>query len=225
MSFQSINPYDNSLMKTYGVWDKQELEKALEQTSSVTPQWASTPLSERCQLIRRVGEVLRKNKEELARLITLEMGKLIRESRAEIEKCAVLCEYYADNSPGFLADEKVQTEADKSYVMYQPLGTVLAVMPWNFPFWQVFRFAVPALTGGNTGLLKHASNVMTCALKIEETFEQAGFPHGVFRTLMIKAGQVNNELPVVSKNGRSEESHSRKTAGRRNQRRRGQRET
>lgn len=194
MSFQSINPYDNSLLKTFEVWDKKQLDNALKETSHVTPQWAETPLTERCQLMSRAGDILRKKNNDLARLITNEMGKLIKESRAEIDKCALLCDYYADNAHKFLNDETVTTEVSKSFVMYQPLGTVLAVMPWNYPFWQVFRFAVPALIGGNTGVLKHASNVMQCALKIEEIFQEAGFPRGVFRTLMIKASQVKDVI-------------------------------
>lgn len=123
-------------------------------------------------------------------MMTLEMGKLIKESQAEVEKCAWVCDYYADHAAGFLADESIATDAASSYVAYQPLGTVLAVMPWNFPLWQVFRFAVPALTGGNTGVLKHASNVPRCALAIEQVFHDAEIPDGVFRTLMISASQV-----------------------------------
>jgi succinate-semialdehyde dehydrogenase/glutarate-semialdehyde dehydrogenase len=118
------------------------------------------------------------------------MGKLYSESQAEIEKCALGCEYYAENAADFLKDEIIATDAGKSYVAYQPLGTILAVMPWNFPFWQVFRFAAPALAAGNTGVLKHASNVPQCALAIEDIFKQAGFPDGVFRTLMIRAADV-----------------------------------
>jgi succinate-semialdehyde dehydrogenase/glutarate-semialdehyde dehydrogenase len=194
MSFQSINPYNSSILKTYDTWERTQLNEALEETSHVTPQWSETPLAERCQLMTRVGEILRKKNEDLARLITVEMGKLIGESRAEVSKCALLCDYYAENAHNFLHDELVATEASKSFIMYQPLGTVLAIMPWNFPLWQVLRFAVPALIGGNTGLLKHASNVMQCALKIEEVFQEAGFPRGVFRTLMIKAGQVKDVI-------------------------------
>jgi succinate-semialdehyde dehydrogenase/glutarate-semialdehyde dehydrogenase len=144
----------------------------------------------RADLVRQASAVLRQRAEELARLMTLEMGKPIREARAEIEKCAWVCDYYADEGPGFLADEPVGSDAGRSLVAWQPLGTVLAVMPWNFPFWQVFRFAAPALVAGNTGLLKHASNVPQCALALESIFADAGFPAGVFRTLMIESSRV-----------------------------------
>jgi succinate-semialdehyde dehydrogenase/glutarate-semialdehyde dehydrogenase len=140
--------------------------------------------------MRQAAAVLRQRAEDLARLMTLEMGKPIREARAEIEKCAWVCEYYADEGAGFLADEPVESDAGRSFVAWQPLGTVLAVMPWNFPFWQVFRFAAPALVAGNTGLLKHASNVPQCALALEAIFADAGFPEGVFRTLMIESSRV-----------------------------------
>jgi succinate-semialdehyde dehydrogenase/glutarate-semialdehyde dehydrogenase len=137
-----------------------------------------------------VAAVLRKHLDEYAGIITREMGKPVTEARAEIEKCAWLCEYYAQEGPGFLADELIESDASCSLVAWQPLGTVLAVMPWNFPFWQVFRFAVPALVAGNTGLLKHASNVPLCALAIEAVFREAGFPEGVFRSLMISSARV-----------------------------------
>ncbi|MDH5436607.1 MAG: NAD-dependent succinate-semialdehyde dehydrogenase, partial [Gammaproteobacteria bacterium] len=138
-------------------------------------------------------------KEELAQIITLEMGKLIGEARAEIEKCISGCEYYAEQGPVFLKDESIATDAGKSFVAYQPLGTVLAVMPWNFPFWQVFRFAAPALIAGNTAVLKHASNVPQCAIAIEKLFIEAGFPQGVFQTLLIPASLVSLviEDPII----------------------------
>jgi succinate-semialdehyde dehydrogenase/glutarate-semialdehyde dehydrogenase len=141
-------------------------------------------------LLNRLAEVVRAEKEVLAQLVTLEMGKCIAESRAEVEKCAQGCEYYAAQAPQFLADEIIATDAGKSLVAYQPIGTVLAVMPWNFPLWQVFRFIAPTLAAGNTGLLKHASNVPQCALAIERLVRAAGFPEGVFRTLMIDAREV-----------------------------------
>jgi succinate-semialdehyde dehydrogenase/glutarate-semialdehyde dehydrogenase len=140
--------------------------------------------------MHKAATVLRRRKDELAKTITLEMGKLLRDARAEIEKCAAVCEYYADMGPQFLADEQIESDAGRSMVAYQPLGTVLAVMPWNFPFWQVFRFAAPGLVAGNTGLLKHASNVPACALAIEDIFREAGFPENVFRTLLIPASMV-----------------------------------
>jgi succinate-semialdehyde dehydrogenase/glutarate-semialdehyde dehydrogenase len=148
------------------------------------------PVGERAALLRKAAGVLRKHLDEYAEIITREMGKPIREASAEVEKCAWACEYYADEGPGFVADELIESDAGRSLLAWQPLGTVLAVMPWNFPFWQVFRFAAPALVAGNTGLLKHASNVPLCALAIESVFREAGFPEGVFRTLMIPSGQV-----------------------------------
>jgi succinate-semialdehyde dehydrogenase/glutarate-semialdehyde dehydrogenase len=144
--------------------------------------------------MRQAAAVLRDNAEDFARMMTLEMGKPVREARAEIEKCAWVCEFYAVEGPAFLADEEITSDAGRSLVVYQPLGTVLAVMPWNFPFWQVFRFAAPALIAGNTGLLKHASNVPQCALAIESVFADAGFPAGVFRTLMIPSSQVESVI-------------------------------
>ncbi len=140
--------------------------------------------------MRKVAAVLRSQSEHWARLITLEMGKIIREARAEVEKCVTACEFYAEHAHHFLADERIETDAGLSYVAYFPLGTVLAVLPWNFPFWQVFRFAVPALMAGNTALLKHASNVPRCSLAIESIFQEAGLPKGTFRSLLIPAAQV-----------------------------------
>jgi succinate-semialdehyde dehydrogenase/glutarate-semialdehyde dehydrogenase len=142
----------------------------------------------------QTAEVLRTHREEYARLMTLEMGKLIGESRAEIDKCAWVCEYYAEHGERFLADEIVETDASRSLVAYEPLGIVLAIMPWNFPFWQVFRFAAPALMAGNAGLLKHASNVPGCALAIEAIFREAGLPPDLFRTLLIPAGDVQSVI-------------------------------
>jgi len=190
MAFESINPANGKTLKVFDTWDDQQIEAALQQVADVTLRWSGTPLAERCDAIRRVAAVLRSRSEDLARIVTLEMGKLIKESRAEVEKCALVCDYYADHAAQFLADEPIETDAGSSYVAYQPIGTVLAVMPWNFPLWQVFRFAVPALVGGNTGVLKHASNVPQCAIAIEQVFRDAKIPEGVFRTLMISASQV-----------------------------------
>jgi len=167
-----------------------EIEEALQEAARAVSLWAGTPVEERCALMRRAATVLRGHAGDFARMMTLEMGKPIREARAEIEKCALGCEYYADEGQGFLADEVIASDAGRSLVTYQPLGTVLAIMPWNFPFWQVFRFAAPALVAGNTGLLKHASNVPQCAQAIESVFTEAGFPRGVFRTLMIQSSRV-----------------------------------
>ncbi|HWP94306.1 MAG TPA: NAD-dependent succinate-semialdehyde dehydrogenase [Gammaproteobacteria bacterium] len=171
-------------------WDAARLEAALAAAAAARPAWAARPLAERAAIVRRAGEVLTARQEELARLITREMGKLVREARAEIEKCAWNCKFYAENGARFLADEPVATDAGRSLVVYEPLGVVLAVMPWNFPFWQVFRFAAPALVAGNVGLLKHAANVPQCALAIEEVFREAGAPQGVFQALMISSAEV-----------------------------------
>jgi succinate-semialdehyde dehydrogenase/glutarate-semialdehyde dehydrogenase len=188
--FLTVNPADGSSREVAPAFTGQQLEDALQQAAEAAPGWHATPVEQRSTLMRKAAAVLRGNSESFARMMTLEMGKPIREARAEIEKCALGCDYYADNGARFLADEEIASDAGRSLVAYQPLGTVLAVMPWNFPFWQVFRFAAPALVAGNTGLLKHASNVPQCALAIETVFTEAGFPDGVFRTLMIPSSQV-----------------------------------
>ena len=194
MAFRTINPATGELVKTVPYWDKEQLEQALSSVAEATGQWSVTSMEQRCLLMRRVAEVIRYRSDELAALITLEMGKLLGEAKAEIEKCALACDYYADHGPQFLADEIIESDASRSLVAYQPLGTVLAVMPWNFPFWQVFRFAAPALVAGNTAILKHASNVPQCAMAIEALFLEAGLPKGVFQTLMISASQVQGVI-------------------------------
>lgn len=194
MSFVSVNPATGEQVWSCDAWDDTRIEQALAETARAVPHWADTAIVERCNLLRRAAEVLRRRRDELAKLITLEMGKLVGEARAEVEKCALGCEYYADHAPAFVADEVIDSDAGKSLVAYQPLGTVLAIMPWNFPLWQVFRFAAPALAAGNTALLKHASNVPQCALAIEGVFTEAGFPGGAFRTLMIRAAQTERVI-------------------------------
>lgn len=190
MTFKSVNPLDGTTLAEIDSFTPVALETALYEASQAVPAWSATPIAERGALVQRAAAVLRDHAEEFARLMTLEMGKPIAEARAEIEKSARGCEYYAAEGAGFLEDEVIASDAGRSLVTYQPLGTVLAVMPWNFPFWQVFRFAAPALVAGNTGLLKHASNVPQCAQAIETVFLEAGFPQGVFRTLMIPSSQV-----------------------------------
>ena len=194
MAFQSINPATNELVASYETWDQATLNDAIAAVAAMNPGWQQTPIEERCDLMRAAAQQLRQQKRQLAEIITQEMGKLISESEAEVEKCALGCDYYADNGPEFLKDEIIESDAGKSYVCYQPIGSVLAVMPWNFPLWQVFRFAAPALIAGNTGLLKHASNVPQCAMAIEEVFREAGFPDNVFRALMISASQVQSVI-------------------------------
>lgn len=190
MALVSLNPATGQKIKEVPIWDEIQLEEALVEVAIATPSWSQTPLAVRCDYVRRLGQVVATRREELAELITQEMGKLIGEARAEVDKCALVCDYYADNGPAFLADEVIESDAGKSFVAHQPLGTVLAVMPWNFPLWQVFRFLAPALVAGNTGVLKHASNVPQCALAIESVVKEAGLPKGVFRSLMISASQV-----------------------------------
>jgi succinate-semialdehyde dehydrogenase/glutarate-semialdehyde dehydrogenase len=194
MAFTTINPVSGEKLWACDAWDAAQIEDTLAEAALTAASWATTPLAERCRLLHRAAEVLRHNIEELAGLITLEMGKLGGEARAEVEKCALACDYYAEHAPAFVADEVIPSDAGKSLVAYQPMGTVLAIMPWNFPLWQVFRFAAPALAAGNTALLKHASNVPQCALAIERVFGDAGFPRGAFSTLMIRAAQVEQVI-------------------------------
>lgn len=190
MAFITRNPATGQVEQQFPLWDTAQLEEALAEVAVVTPQWAVTPVEQRCALLHALADELIRRRDELAALITLEMGKLIRESRAEVEKSALGCRYYADNAARFLADEVIASDAGRSIVARQPLGTILAIMPWNFPVWQVFRFLAPALAAGNTGVLKHASNVPQCALAIEDIVRAAGAPAGVFRTLMISSQQV-----------------------------------
>jgi succinate-semialdehyde dehydrogenase / glutarate-semialdehyde dehydrogenase len=193
MPFLSVNPATGEEFFRAEGHRPAQVEAMLQDAANAAPAWRATPVDARCALLAQVAKLLEARRDELARLATLEMGKLIGEARAEVGKCALACRFYAEHAAKFLADEPVETDAGRSLVAYQPLGTVLAVMPWNFPFWQVFRCAAPALAAGNTVLLKHASNVPQCALAIERIFDEAGFPDGVFRTLLIDgrtAGQL-----------------------------------
>jgi succinate-semialdehyde dehydrogenase / glutarate-semialdehyde dehydrogenase len=190
MMIESVNPADGRRLGVFEAWDEARVDAALTAAARAGPAWAGVPLEQRTALLREVAALLRARQNDLARLITLEMGKLIGEARAEIAKCALGCDYYADHAAEFLADEPVASDAGRSFIAWQPLGVVLAVMPWNFPFWQVFRFAAPALAAGNVALLKHASNVPQCALAIEGLFRDAGLPDGMFTTLMIPASAV-----------------------------------
>ena len=191
---KAINPSNGELIKEYPEHSPNEISDIIESTNQAFIHWKETSFHERSQLMRSVADIMRTNIEEYAKLMTFEMGKIIKESRAEIEKCAWICEYYAENTEQFLSDEIIETDASKSFVSFEPLGVVLAVMPWNFPFWQVFRFAAPGIMAGNTGLLKHASNVPGCALAIEEIFRKAGFPESVFSTLMITSPNVEQVI-------------------------------
>lgn len=187
---QSINPYNQEVVYEVEEFGRQDIEKAIDRADLQFRLWKEVPFSERAILMRAAGQELRKNAREYAQIITQEMGKPITQSLAEVEKCADLCDYYAENASEHLADKIIETEAFKSYVSYEPIGIVLAVMPWNYPFWQVMRFAVPALMAGNVGILKHASNVMKSAMSIEKVFERAGFPAGCFTNLPIGSKMV-----------------------------------
>jgi len=203
---QSINPANLQVIKTYHLLQPAEVNKIIDLTQDTYENWQETSFSQRSKLMMNASGVLRKNKEDYSKLMTLEMGKPISQSRAEVEKCAWICEYYAENAEKFLADELIETDASKSFVTFQPLGIVLAVMPWNFPFWQVFRFAAPGLMAGNAGILKHASNVSGCALAIEEVFREAGFPENLFRTILVPSSQMeevikNEKIKAVTLTG------------------------
>jgi succinate-semialdehyde dehydrogenase/glutarate-semialdehyde dehydrogenase len=187
---ESVNPTTEERLEVYKEWSEAELDSALSAVHAAWFAWRRTSFAERADLMRRAGRVLRERRDEYARLAALEMGKPITGARAEVEKCALGCDYYADTASGHLAPESVKTDASKSFVRYDPLGVVLAIMPWNFPYWQVFRFAAPALMAGNAGLLKHASNVTGCALAIEDVFTRAGFPRDVFRTILVGSPRI-----------------------------------
>lgn len=185
MEFKSINPYNGEEVASFTGISDAALDEKLETSAKAYKSWKKVELEERCRLMRKAGEILRENTEKYAKMITLEMGKPISESRGEITKCAWVCDYYAENAAEFLKDEVIETDAQISKVQHHPMGAVFAVMPWNFPFWQVFRFAAPTLIAGNVGLLKHAPNVFGCAEMMEEIFLEAGFPTGVFQNLIV----------------------------------------
>jgi succinate-semialdehyde dehydrogenase / glutarate-semialdehyde dehydrogenase len=194
MAIASINPASGETLKEFPPLSDAEIDKRLKRAENAFEHHRREPFPKRAQLMMATASLLEQEKEKLARTMTLEMGKLLRAAFEEVEKCVRSCRYYAENAERFLEDEPAQTSAARSYVRYEPLGPVLAIMPWNFPFWQVFRFAAPALMAGNVGLLKHAGNVPQCALAIEEIFCRAGFDEGVFQTLLIEAGQVEKVI-------------------------------
>jgi len=191
MAIASTNPANGELLKSFEPLAPIQIEHKLQLATNAFQTHRRTSFAERARMMLSAAEILEKEKDECARLMTLEMGKTLRSAVAEASKCATGCRYYAENAERFLADEVVETGAKRSFIRYLPLGPILAVMPWNFPFWQVFRFVAPALMAGNVGLLKHASNVPQCALKIEEIIRRAGFPEGVFQTLLIGSGPVD----------------------------------
>ena len=194
MAIATINPATGQLLKSFDPLTEGQIEEKVKRATEAFEIYRHVPFARRAQWMRNAADILEKEKEALARLMTIEMGKPYRAAVDEAVKSASGCRYYADNAERFLADEPAQSSATESYVRYQPLGCILAVMPWNFPFWQVFRFIAPGLMAGNVGLLKHASNVPQCALKIEEIMRQAGFPEGVFQTLLIGAQRVDGLL-------------------------------
>ena len=194
MSIESMNPATGATIRSYDEVAPEDLASIVEQVDDAFASWRKTSFAQRARPLRAAGEIMRARKDEYARLMAEEMGKPIREGRAEAEKCALACDYYAENAEAFLSREAVETEARNSFITCEPLGVVLAVMPWNFPFWQVFRFLAPSLMAGNTGLLKHASNVPGCALAIESVLLEAGFPANVFRTLLIGSKHVERVI-------------------------------
>lgn len=199
MSIQSVNPANGEIVKTYTALSDEQADEKIRKGHEAFLSWKERSFEERARYMIAAAAILRKRKKELAWLMALEMGKPVKAGEGEIEKCAAVCEYYAGHAARFLAPEEVRTDAKKSYITFNPLGVILAVMPWNFPFWQTFRFLAPALMAGNCGVLKHASNVPSCALIIEEILLEAGFPAGVFQTLLVGSQAVDKiiEHPFI----------------------------
>jgi succinate-semialdehyde dehydrogenase / glutarate-semialdehyde dehydrogenase len=194
MAIATVNPATGQLIKSFEPLSDSQIEVKLQKAADTFSEYRKVPFAERARMMLKAGAILESEKENYARIMTTEMGKTFRSAVDEAVKCAWVCRYYAENAERFLADEVVETSASRSYIRYQPLGVVLAVMPWNFPFWQVLRFAAPALMAGNVGLLKHASIVPQSALMIEEVFRKAGFPEGAFQTLLIGSQKVERIL-------------------------------
>ena len=185
MAIATINPTTGETLKTFAELSAEQLETKLQLAAWTFHVYKRTSFADRAAWMLRAADILETEKQELGKMMTIEMGKPVKAAVSEAEKCALVCRYYAEHAEHHLADQIVATNAKRSFVRFQPLGPVLAVMPWNFPFWQVFRFAAPALMAGNVGLLKHASNVPQCALAIEDIFRRAGFPEGAFQTLLV----------------------------------------
>lgn len=196
---ESINPHSGEKIRSYSSYSDEQVNSLLQAADKAFHDWRKSSFAERAKLMRAAGSVLRERKNELAELMADEMGKVLRDGAAEVQKCADCCDYFAGNAEKFLANQYVATDAKESYVAFDPLGVILAVMPWNFPFWQVFRFAAPSLMAGNVGVLKHASNVSGCALAIQDVFEKAGFPQHVFTTLLVESSRIEKIIrhPVV----------------------------
>jgi succinate-semialdehyde dehydrogenase / glutarate-semialdehyde dehydrogenase len=191
---QSVNPATEMVINTYEEMDDALVAEIIESNYKDFLEWKRVPFKERADLMTKAGNVLRQRQDEIGKMMTLEMGKLYQQSKAEVDKCAWVCDHYAEFAEDYLKDEIVKTEASKSFIAYQPIGPVLAVMPWNFPLWQVIRFAAPALMAGNSGILKHASNVTGSALLIEDVFREAGFPENLFRTIIVPSSRVEQVI-------------------------------
>src|SRR6202521_540967 len=194
MAIATINPATGELLKTFEPLSDAQIEEKVHLAEETFPKFKKLSFAERGKMMMRAAEILESEKDSLAHLMTLEMGKTLRSAVDEAVKCAWACRYYAEHAERFLADEPVETPASRSFIRYQPMGVILVIMPWNYPFWQAFRFIAPGLMAGNVGLLKHASNVPQCALKIEEILLKAGVPEGVFQTLLIGSGSVDRIL-------------------------------
>lgn len=194
MPIQTINPTTEKIEKTFTEHTHQQVHEIIDNVYDEFLRWKEIPFTERSILMKNAAAILREKKNDYGKILTLEMGKTITQAAAEVEKCSLVCDYYADDAEKILSEEIVQTDASESYVRFDPVGIVLAVMPWNFPFWQVFRFAAPALMAGNGCILKHASNVPMSALAIEEIFKLAGFPKNIFRTLLIGSSLVEGVI-------------------------------
>jgi acyl-CoA reductase-like NAD-dependent aldehyde dehydrogenase len=204
-TIETINPSTGKVIATYNSMTSEEVSQKTKNSRIAFENWRKIDISERCTYMRRLGRIMKKNKEDYAKLITEEMGKPIRQSLAEIDKCAWVCDYYSEHAESFLRDELIPTEFRKSFVSFEPLGVIACIMPWNFPFWQVMRFAVPALTAGNVGILKHSSICMGTALQIEQAFKNAGFPENTFQSIIgdYRAGEalVESGIDAVSVTG------------------------
>ena len=187
---QTINPATNEVLKTYTLLSQSEITEKLQNAEDAFQDWKKTSFAERSELFRKLGLLLKEKKQDLATLMTKEMGKPITQSKSEIEKCAWLCDFYAEKAEMFLSPRIEESDGSEAYIRYDPLGVILAVMPWNFPFWQVFRFAIPSLMAGNVGVLKHSSNSFGCGEAMELLFLEAGFPKNVFQNLLISGKQV-----------------------------------
>jgi succinate-semialdehyde dehydrogenase/glutarate-semialdehyde dehydrogenase len=190
MAIETRNPATGEVVASYPALDRPELDRRLQRAADAFASWRHTPLDQRARVLAKAAVTLEADAPRLARIMTLEMGKILRAANDEILKCARACRYYAEHGASFLTEEDVPTDAARSSIRYEPLGVVFAIMPWNFPFWQVFRFAAPALMAGNAALLKHAPNVPQCAMAIEAVFSEAGLPDGVFQSLLIEVDQV-----------------------------------